>query len=151
MQKRSKIILTAIAAILLLTVCGFVAYMNVEVSLERILPREQWMDVSVVAVVFEDGQIRHKACMEEEMVSGQLRQTLCSGRAERKRPFDDLRADFFWIVIWTGKDHGMWNLSLGENGLLRITSPDLHNYYFENCQELYRQVQDIVGELPLAE
>lgn len=151
MQKRSKIILAAIAAILLLTVGGFWVYMNAEVPLDKILPQEQWMDVSVVAVVFEDGQVRHKAYMEEERVSGQLRQALYSGQAERRRSFDGMHADLLWLVIWTGKDHGMWSLSLGENGLLLITSPDLHNYYFENCQELYRQIQDIVGELPLAE
>ena len=150
MQKRSKIILAAIAAVLLLTACGFWAYMNAEVSLDKILPREQWIDMGIIAVVFEDGQMQHKAYMEEMNVSGQLRQALYSGKAERKRPFEDMRADFIWLVIWTG-DHDMWNLSLGENGLLSITAPDLHTYYFENCQELYWQVQEIVGGLPLAE
>ena len=151
MKKRSKIILTAIAAFLLLAACGFLIFMNTEVSLDKILPQEQWMDVSVVAAVFEDGEVRHKAYMVEESVSGQLRQALYSGRAERRRSFDSMHADLLWLVIWTGKDQGMWNLSLGENGLLLITSPDLHNYYFENCQELYWQIQDIVRELPLAE
>ena len=150
-MKKLFCVLLAMTVLLSLAVCGFLIFMNTEVSLDKILPQEQWMDVSVVAAVFEDGEVRHKAYMEEENVSGQLRQALYSGRAERRGSFDSVHADLLWLVIWTEKDQGMWNLSLGENGLLLITSPDLHNYYFENCQELYRQIQDIVRELPLAE
>ena len=150
-MKKLLCVLLTMTVLLSLAVCGFLIFMNTEVSLDKILPQEQWMDVSVVAAVFEDGEVRHKAYMDEESVSGQLRQALYSGRAEHRRSFDSMHADLLWIVIWTGKDQGMWNLSLGENGLLLITSPDLRNYYFENCQELYRQIQDIVRELPLAE
>ena len=150
-MKKLFCVLLAMTVLLSLAVGGFLIFMNTEVSLDKILPQEQWMDVSVVAAVFEDGEVRHKAYMVEESVSGQLRQALYSGRAEHRRSFDSMNADLLWLVIWTGKDHGMWNLSLGENGLLLITSPDLHNYYFENCQELYRQMQNIVAGLPLTE
>ena len=150
-RKRISAIISIVVAVLVLAACGLWTYMNAEVPLGSVLPQDQWLDVSLIAIVFEDGQTQHRSYLEEQKVSQQIRQTLYTAQVERARPFDDMRADILWIVISTEEDHEMWNLALGENGLLRITSEDKRNYYFENCQELYRQMQNIVAGLPLTE
>lgn len=151
MKKRTKIIIAAIAAVLLLVACGLWAYFGQTVSLAGVLPQDGWLDVSLTAVVFEEGQTRHLSYLDEQTVTETLKQTLCTAQAERTIPFDDMRADLLWIVILTGEGHDMWNLSIGENGLLRITSPDYRTYYFENCQDLYLQLQSIAQTLPRTE
>ena len=150
MKKWIKILLAVIVAVALLIGCGLWFYFEQTVALADILPQDQH-DLSLVAVVFEDGQTQHKAYAEENTVSGEIMEALRGTQAERTRSFDDVRADFFWIVVWTGDGHDMWNLCLTHEGLLRITSPDNRNFYFENCQELYRRIQTIAEELPLAE
>ena len=151
MKIQTKTIIVAIVIAALLASCGFWVYMSTEVSLDTVLPQEQWHYVSIIAVVFEDGQVMHKRYTGVENVSGQIKQTLNAAQAERSRSFDDIEGNLLWIVISTGDNYDMWNLYLGENGLLHIVSLDGRDYYFENCWELYLQLQSVVEELPVAE
>ena len=150
MKNHVKILIAVIVAVALLAGCGLWAYFEQTVALADILPQE-WWDVGLVAVVYEDGQTQNKAYAEEKTVSGEIMKALRGAQVERARSYDDVRADFFWIVVWTGDGHDMWNLCLTHEGLLRVTGPDSRNYYFENCQGLYRQIQTIAEDLPLAE
>ena len=157
MKKQIKLIITAITAVALLTGCGLWVYMSAEVPLNGVLPQEQWYHMSLVNVVFKGQETEHRRYTVGEADIGQAMETLCGTKAERYRAFDGSDEDYFWIAFstedWSGRSYivgngpDMWNLYLGANGLLRVFAPDGEAFYFENCQELYRQMEGLAEKL----
>ena len=160
MKKPIKIIIVAIAAVSLLAACGLGFYFGRKISLEDILPQEQWYHISFVNVVFEDSHTAHRRYTVTEDGADELMEALCGAQAKRYRTFDGSDADYFRIAFctedWSGRYYivgngpDMWNLYLGEDGLLRVFEPNGDAWYFENCQELYQQLQTLAQTLPLA-
>lgn len=149
MKKHTKILI-AVLVIAILLAGGLWLYWEREIPLQAQLPDEQWHDVTLVAIVFENSQIEHKSYTVDEEASEEIMEALRAAKTERRRRFDDTDADSFWIVISVGgEEHGMWSLLLGENGLLSISDPDGKAHYFEGCQDLYRQIKAVADELPL--